>query len=104
MKYQIGTRVGAILSSNAYEVQFLGYGVYEADRIPVEAVGWLANMCREMQRPNPCILLDNGKRVYGCECWWGPEVDVRKMLDGRTIVTVDIETYRVASTQNKGND
>ncbi len=26
---------------------------------------------------NPKILLDSGDVVWGCECWWGPEAEVK---------------------------
>lgn len=46
---------------------------------------------------NPCILLDSGKRVWGRECWWGPEDIVKDQLakaDQSTIVIVDIDEVR----------
>jgi hypothetical protein len=44
---------------------------------------------------NPRIRLDNGKVVYGCECWWGNEEKVKKMLEQYSeIKIVDIDEVR----------
>jgi hypothetical protein len=92
---KIGDRVGAILSSSGNDVLFFGYGVYEGNKVPPpEVTGWLADTCREIGHENPCILLDSGKRVYGCECWWGSEEEVQKRLFERNIEIVDIDSYR----------
>lgn len=29
---------------------------------------------------NPCLELDNGDTVWGMECWWGPEEEIRARL------------------------
>ena len=57
---KIGTRVGAILSAQDKEVKLFGYGTYEGDEIPPENVGGF-----NIGMPNPKILLDSGKVVYG---------------------------------------
>ncbi len=74
---QIGDRVGAILSSNSEVVNFLGYGKYDGD-IDHPYLGF----------PNPRITLDNGDTVWGCECWWGPEGEIKKILAGRKVKIV----------------
>lgn len=98
-----GDRVGAILSSSEdpKEVQFLGYGTYVGERVPLEAVGWMAEVLREEAIENPCIVLDDGSVVYGCECWWTSETAMKKRLashaaDGYRIVACDIEATRTA--------
>jgi len=96
---RVGERVGAVLSSTGDEVLFLGYGVYEGDAVPREAVGFMADALRGYGHKNPCLLLDSGKRVFGCECWWGSEACVREMLDGyralgRSVVETDIDSAR----------
>jgi len=47
-------------------------------------------------RINPKILLENGKVVWGRECWWGSEDDVlhRFPKDEWTWVDLDIEEVR----------
>ena len=72
-----GDRVGAIRSANSEEVVFYGYGVYEGDTLPPD-----------FPIPNPTIKLDNGKIVYGYECWWGPEEKVKEMIGGRKVTDV----------------
>ncbi len=94
---KIGQRAGAILSADTDTdtIQLLGYGVYEGYFIPGEEVGGLASMVRECGHPNPRIKLDNGKEVYGCECWWGPEKTIQKRVAAYSIVEhVDIEKVR----------
>jgi hypothetical protein len=94
-----GQRVGAILGTNDTSVDFLGYGVYEGDYIPKEAVGFLAGVLKRAGRENPRIRLDNGGIVYGCECWWGDEEKVRTNIqtykeNGLEIKMVDINKVR----------
>jgi hypothetical protein len=100
MACAIGDRVGAFLGVREKVVDFLGYGIYEGDFEPVEAVGRVAELVRE--RPNhtsPRIKIDSGKVVYGCECWWGHEVSVKAQLkkyqlEGFTVKDVDIDEIR----------
>jgi len=92
---RIGERVGAIHTTSADEVQLFGFGVYVGREVPgPEAAGWLADMVREMGHDNPKIVLDSGKVVYGCECWFGPETEVRETIGGRRAVEVDIDQVR----------
>lgn len=82
MSTEPGTRVGAIrnigLNLKAY---FFGWGVYQGNE-PCPRLGG---------HPNPKIQLDNGKVVWGCECWWGPEERIKRELDGLTIEIVEPE-------------
>jgi hypothetical protein len=79
---ELNTRVGAIQSADKDSVHFFGWGNYVGDEVPCR--GFL----QEAQIPNPCIVLDSGKKVYGFECWWGDAAKVEKMIDGRTIIDV----------------
>lgn len=75
------------------EVRVYGFGVRVADEIPTGAGGF-GKIIEDLGHKNPCILLDNGKKVYGCECWWGPEEEIRSIITGRKIVVVDVEKAR----------
>lgn len=101
MKREIENRVGAILGANEKSkiLKFFGFGVIVADEIPKDAVGFLADILKESGNKNPCIKLDSGKKVYGCECWWGGEEKMKEVLErykenGFTIVDVDIDEVR----------
>lgn len=88
-----GERVGAILGSKDGAVEFLGYGTYVGDEVPPENIGGF-----NFGNPNPKIELDNGKVVWGCECWWGPEDKIKATLQQYTDVrTVDIDDARAAA-------
>lgn len=94
MRDAIGSRVGAISHVDIATVHFFGYGVYDGDHVPpADLPGW-AGMLGEINTPNPRITLDNGKHVYGCECWWGPEDKVRERIAGCNIIIVDIDEAR----------
>ena len=72
---KVGDRVGAILGrTEEGETKFLGYGVYEGEGVPIEAVGPIAEALVETKSTNPMIRLDSGSVVYGCECWWGTDL------------------------------
>lgn len=71
-------RVGAVSSVKDGKAYLFGYGHYVGDR-PCPKLGgqW-----------NPLIILDNGKKVWGCECWWGPEEDVKKEIEPFVVIFV----------------
>jgi len=50
-------------------------------------------------RSNPYIELDNGKGVWGAECWWGPEDEFKSRYEGWEIIEVDIEEQREEARQ-----
>lgn len=74
---EIGARVGAVLSATDEEVRLLGWGVYEGDQ--ESPLGF----------PNPRIRLDDGRIVWGYQCWWGPEEKMKtKFIEGRRVIDV----------------
>ena len=79
-KPAIGSRVGAILSTDAETVSLLGYGTYEGD------------LESPLGFPNPCIKLDSGKKVWGFQCWWGSEAEIQKEIGSRKVIVVDVES------------
>lgn len=102
-KTPVGARVGALLSLDAVTAKLLGYGVYDGDFEP--PFGPMQSPLDEYQKvlaegkangsipqdyvwTNPRITLDDGRVVWGCQCWWGPEDQIKKKVEGRTIVNV----------------
>ena len=97
-KPELGERVGAVMSADQKTVKFFGWGVFEGREVPGEGIGGvMGEVLREAGVTNPKIKLDSGKVVWGCECWWGSETEVKKMLEGRALVEVDIDEARKAS-------
>ena len=99
---KVGERVGAILSADEAGVKFLGYGKLEGEFIPPTEIGGLGVFLNELGIPNSKITLDNGEVVWGCECWWGPEEEVKQkiadaVLKGTPIINTDIKTARIES-------
>lgn len=107
-----GDRVGALISVSETQVTFLGYGVYEGDFVlphEVEYPGMTEEEILVMNDgmgdlPNPRIKLDNGDIIWGCECWWDKEDDVRSEMelfekDGVPIKTISIAEYRAEVLQ-----
>jgi hypothetical protein len=83
-----GYRAGAFLSLDAVSVKLIGYGTYKGD-VMHPTLGF----------PNPLIELDDGKHVWGCECWWGPEDKIKAVVaeaesKGAAIVPIDIDAAR----------
>jgi len=93
MATDVGQRCGAILSANQDEVRLLGYGIRVADEVP-HGAGGMAEILVKTGIGNPCILLDNGKKVFGCECWWSSEQRVKEMIGNRKVIEVDVEEAR----------
>ncbi len=101
MRNGIKRRVGAIshLSERTKTLYIYGFGEYIGDEIPYEAVGFFADVAKQQKHKVPKIMLDNGKIIYGCECWWGDDVEVKKIVNelkekGYKIVYVDIDRER----------
>lgn len=92
-----GERVYAIrdMDEATKTVHLYGYGVYEGDYLPEGAgdVG-IPTLVKESGMDNPRIRLDNGKIVWGCECWWGAEQEFKQAAHRFTVVEVDIEQDR----------
>lgn len=85
MTRKVGTRVGAICgkSDDGPHVLFFGYGTYQGEEVPgPDVFGPTGIKLCEYNIPNPKILLDSGEIVWGCECWWGDEADIKKALEG----------------------
>ena len=82
-----GCRVGAISHSEDNKIILFGYGVYQGDKVLTDIEkdqrpsGMMGEMLIEAGIPNPCILLDDGNYVWGCECWWGTEEEVKKQVE-----------------------
>lgn len=98
-----GNRVGAIMSADPKTkiVNLAGFGVYKGDEVPPTGLTCMCTSLHEMQRKNPRIDLDNGHTIWGCQCWWGEEEPVKKMIEayiekGYTINTTDPKAYVVA--------
>ena len=81
---EIGQRAGAILKADKNEVHLLGFGVYEGDHVPDE--GWL----HDIGVPNPKIKLDDGRVVWGYQCWWDSEEKTKDMIGDRKIVDATV--------------
>lgn len=78
---KIGDRVIAIRDSDENEVNIYGYGKYLGEKECPKLGGLL----------NPCIELENGKIVWGCECWWGNADRIEKeIINGRKVNTVEV--------------
>lgn len=67
----VGERVGAIKCAGNGVIEFYGFGVYE---------GFFEHP--EFGLHNPKILLDSGDVIWGLECFWGSEENIRKKIEG----------------------
>lgn len=99
--HEEGTRVGAILSIEPENkcIKFLGYGTFLGCEKPTSAKGYIAEITKQSGLSNPKIQLDNGKIVWGCECWWGPEEAIKAEITlltskGFTVENVDMDAIR----------
>lgn len=87
-------RVGAICDADGEEVRLFGYGQYVGEEVPPPEVKMFGI---PMTMKNPKIVLDDGKVVWGCECWWGDEAKVKHSIGTRRVKMVDIEKTRAES-------
>lgn len=98
MKREPGIRVGAISHTEGETIFLYGYGVFEGHHVPTaedRPAGWMGDAIFEEKISNPRIRLDDGKVIWGCECWWGPEAEVQKRAAKfESCQKVDIEDRR----------
>lgn len=88
----VGARAGAIASASVEEVRLLGYGVYEGDFVPdATTKGGLAKLAHKHNLPTPRIRLDDGTQVYGCQCYWGSEQEIKEIIGSRVVVQTTLE-------------
>jgi hypothetical protein len=94
MSRTIGDRIGAILSSDPKTVKLIGFGVYAGREVPSgDAVG-IGSALHEMGIYNPKLVMDDGQIVWGCECWWGTESEVKSRIEGLEIIHVNMAEER----------
>lgn len=96
-------RVGALLSMNAGVAHLLGFGVYLGEKQMPDALiaevtdyttAELALMAPESKKfHNPCIRLDNGRHVWGIQCWWGSEDKIKARIDGAKVEEATLPDY-----------
>jgi hypothetical protein len=79
---------------DATTVYLFGFGTYQGREVPTSARGWVAEACVEVGIESPKIVLDSGEVVWGCECWWSNETNVREIIGDREVVLVSIEARR----------
>lgn len=75
--YPVGTRVGAFRSKNPHKIELFGYGIY-AGKVDHPT----------LRVRTPLIKLDDGRDVYGCECWWDTEDAIKAAETGRVVVKI----------------
>ena len=86
-----GDRVGAICGSVDDGVEFFGYGEYVGDECMSVGEPGVFGPTEIGDPPNPKIKLDSGEVVWGCQCWWGPEEEVKKTLATQNVIMVKVE-------------
>lgn len=107
---KIGDRVGAINYIEEKDgkriAKIFGFGTYLGCQVPeTDSVKFFGVSLKKVKRENPCILLDNGKKIYGCECWWGSEDKIKKILEEcDEVIVVDIEKLRRKKVQKNLKD
>jgi hypothetical protein len=80
-KHTPGERVFAVESATESEVRLFGRGVYDGEFNPPFASD-------VPQFTNPRITLDDGRVVWGMECWWGAESRLEAFVAGRNVIEV----------------
>lgn len=97
---KVGDRVMAISHTREGKVFVFGCGVYVGDNVPgPEAAGFMAEILRLNSDKKPCIELDTGQKIWGCECFWGEEAHFKAKYEkqGFTFVEADLTKARAES-------
>ena len=94
-KANIGDRVGAVCEADDETVYFFGYGTYNGEQVIDQSLGVrFLGMTPPEGHENHEIILDNGDKIYGCECWWMSEERMKSFIGDRKVVHEDIKLVR----------
>jgi hypothetical protein len=80
---KIGDRVGAIKKADKDTVWIYGYGIFQGYKLLPD------NLSLFPGHENPLIKLDNGKEIFGIQCWWASERHIKKDIGDRKIIECD---------------
>jgi hypothetical protein len=115
---QVGDRVVAVRDADDLQVRIFGTGKYEGDFLPpfwpfgmpeeefktmfneMKASGELKDDAEPKKMPNPRIRLDNGKVIWGAQCWWGPEEAIKTAIGDREVIDVPVPEENVESVSD----
>ncbi len=103
-KPSIGSYVGAVRELNSHTTYLYGFGTYEGnfqvgeDDGP-QPKGKAAEIVQEKGALIPRIRLDNGQVIWGCECIWGPDQEIKARMKNTTVVRCNISEDRMAATR-----
>ena len=89
-----GTRIGAFYALGRTRAILFGYGAYEGDFAPPEDILGTMGPVGRLGVMVPRLKLDDGTILWGCECWWATEEEVRSLMAGVRLSIVRIETLR----------
>lgn len=96
-------RVGVIfaVSPEKKQVLFFGFGTFLGYFKPErEDVGFLPEEKDVLRLPNPKILLDNGDVIWGYECWWGKEQEIRDFLQQKIDDKYTVYNIKIGELRN----
>jgi hypothetical protein len=75
-KFKPGDRIGAIASFTDDTVYLYGYGVYGGTLKVPNLTGHSYDPGMEPVGDDK-LILDSGQVIWGSECWWGSEEDIK---------------------------
>jgi len=83
-KCKTGDRVGAIGKADCERAYIYGFGTYSEEIPPPDPRGerGMVDFVHHANVTNPKITLDDGTVIWGAECWWGPEKEIKEFLKG----------------------
>ena len=103
MSREVGDRVAVFTHATPDEVYLLGYGAYQGYQpVIADAVGFICEAQREINAPGTCLQLDDGRKVYGSECWWCSATKAEEWIRGRKVVPVDLDEFRAKHRSTEG--
>lgn len=94
--HEIGERIGAILYINEDDcvVSVLGYGTYQGEeKVPQELNPFPFSIT------TPKLQLDNGDVVWGNECWWGHEDEMKALIESKEKLGYHIHNARIGEAR-----
>ena len=94
MSTPVGSRIGAILKATQTTVHLIGFGEYVGNEVPTAEAAGIGKIMHENSITSPKLVMDDGQIAWGCECWWGPEDQIRAKIEGLEVIPVNMTEAR----------
>jgi hypothetical protein len=96
MMNRIGAYHRMITDEEGYgkQVEFFGYGTFLGEEVPPPGIMFLGRDISQYEEEYPKLQLDNGDIIWGFECVFATEEQMKRDISGLELINVSIHDVR----------